>query len=308
MEKHISVLLNETIDSLNIKSDGTYIDATLGFAGHSSEILKRIPEGRLIAFDKDKDAVSYSENRLKSIRDNFKIYNEGFENIKKRCNEESIKPDGILFDLGVSSVEIDDASRGFSYMKDAPLDMRMDQSSTKTAKDVVNTYTVEELVKIFREYGEEKHALKISLEIEKERTVKEIETTKELVEIIDRCYPYKEKRNSHPAKKVFQAIRIEVNNELDEFERTLRDSLEILNVGGRIAVITFHSLEDRICKKIFKEVTDINPVIKGMPNIPDDMLPDFKLVTNKPIIPTDLEMRQNSRSKSAKLRVIEKIK
>ena len=193
-------------------------------------------------------------------------------------------------------------------MKDAPLDMRMDQSSTKTAKEVVNTYTVEELVKIFREYGEEKHALKISLEIEKERTVKEIETTKELVEIIDRCYPYKEKRNSHPAKKVFQAIRIEVNNELDEFERTLRDSLEILNVGGRIAVITFHSLEDRICKKIFKEVTDINPVIKGMPNIPDDMLPDFKLVTNKPIIPTDLEMRQNSRSKSAKLRVIEKIK
>lgn len=308
MEKHISVLLNETIDSLNIKSDGIYIDATLGFAGHSSEILKRIPEGRLIAFDKDKDAVSYSENRLKSIRDNFKIYNEGFENIKKRCNEESIKPDGILFDLGVSSVEIDDASRGFSYMKDAPLDMRMDQSSTKTAKEVVNTYTVEELVKIFREYGEEKHALKISLEIEKERTVKEIETTKELVEIIDRCYPYKEKRNSHPAKKVFQAIRIEVNNELDEFERTLRDSLEILNVGGRIAVITFHSLEDRICKKIFKEVTDINPVIKGMPNIPDDMLPDFKLVTNKPIIPTDLEMRQNSRSKSAKLRVIEKIK
>ena len=173
MEKHISVLLNETIDSLNIKSDGIYIDATLGFAGHSSEILKRIPEGRLIAFDKDKDAVSYSENRLKSIRDNFKIYNEGFENIKKRCNEESIKPDGILFDLGVSSVEIDDASRGFSYMKDAPLDMRMDQSSTKTAKEVVNTYTVEELVKIFREYGEEKHALKISLEIEKERAVKE---------------------------------------------------------------------------------------------------------------------------------------
>lgn len=308
MEKHISVLLNESLDNLNIKPDGVYIDATLGFAGHSSEILKRIPNGKLIAFDKDIEAVSYSKNKLKSISDNFKIYNEGFENIKRRCEEELIKPDGILFDLGVSSVEIDDASRGFSYMKDAPLDMRMDQTSTKTAKEVVNTYTVEELVKIFREYGEEKHALKIAKEIELERSIKEIETTKELVDIIDRCYPYKEKRNTHPAKKVFQAIRIEVNNELDEFERTLKDCLEVLNVNGRIAVITFHSLEDRICKKIFKEVTEINPVVKGMPNIPSEMLPDFKLVTNKPIIPTDLEIRQNSRSKSAKLRVIEKIK
>lgn len=308
MEKHISVLLNESIDSLNIKEDGIYIDATLGFAGHSSEILKRIPKGTLIAFDKDITAVSYSTDKLKSISDNFTIYNEGFGNIKKRCLEENIKPDGILFDLGVSSVEIDDASRGFSYMKDAPLDMRMDQTSTKTAKEVINTYTVDQLVKIFREYGEEKHALKIAKEIEKERSIKKIETTQELVNIIDRCYPYKEKRNTHPAKKVFQAIRIEVNNELEEFERTLKDCLEVLNTNGRIAVITFHSLEDRICKRIFKEQTEINPVVKGMPNIPKDMLPDFKLITNKPIIPNDIEIRQNSRSKSAKLRVIEKIK
>ncbi len=308
MEKHVSVLLNESIENLNIKENGVYIDATLGFAGHSSEILKRIPKGKLFAFDKDQTAVSYSKERLESINNNFQIYNEGFENIKKRCTQENIKPDGILFDLGISSVEIDDATRGFSYMKDAKLDMRMDQNNPKTAEEVVNTYTVEKLVDIFRKYGEEKHALKIAKEIEKERLVKKIETTKELVEIIDRCYPYKEKRNGHPAKKVFQAIRIEVNNELDEFERTLKDCLEVLNVGGRIAVITFHSLEDRICKNIFKKATEIDKVIKGMPNIPKDMLPDFKLITTKPIIPTDIEIRQNSRSKSAKLRVIEKIK
>ena len=193
-------------------------------------------------------------------------------------------------------------------MKDAPLDMRMDKNNPLTAQVVVNTYKVESLTKIFREYGEEKHALKIAKEIEKERQNKKIETTKELVDIIDRCYPYKEKRNTHPAKKVFQAIRIEVNNELEEFEKTLKDSLEILNIKGRIAVITFHSLEDRICKNIFKEVTKENPVIKGMPNIPKEMLPDFKLITNKPILPQDYEIEHNKRSKSAKLRVIERIK
>lgn len=308
MEKHISVLLNESIENLNIKDDGIYIDATLGWGGHSSKILEQIPNGKLIAFDKDITAIEYSNNKLSKINDNFIIFNEGFENIKKRCFEENIKPDGILFDLGVSSVEIDDAKRGFSYMQDAPLDMRMDLNGELTAKEVVNTYTVEHLTKIFREYGEEKHALKIAKEIEKERSNKEIKTTKELVEIIDRCYPYKEKRNTHPAKKVFQAIRIEVNNELGELETALNDSLEVLNVGGRVAVITFHSLEDRICKNIFKKNTEINPVIKGMPNIPQDMLPDFKLITNKPIIPTDIEIKNNSRSKSAKLRIIEKIK
>ena len=308
MKKHISVLLTEAIDSLNIKEDGVYIDATLGFGGHSSEILKRIPGGMLIAFDKDVNATSFSVDRLNKINKNFKIYNEGFSNLKKRCLEENIKPDGVLFDLGVSSVELDDASRGFSYMKDAPLDMRMDLESALTAEEVVNTYSTEQLTKIFREYGEEKHALKIAKEIEKEREDKKIKTTLELVNIIDRCYPYKEKRNTHPAKKVFQAIRIEVNNELDEFLQTLKDALEVLNVGGRIAVITFHSLEDRICKNIFKKASEIDPLVKGLPSIPDDMLPSFKLITNKPIIPTNKEMEENPRSKSAKLRVIEKIK
>lgn len=308
MEKHISVLLNEAIEYLNIKQSGIYVDATLGFGGHSSEILKRLSDGKLIAFDKDVTAFDYSKDRLSKISDNFLLFNEGFINIKNRCEELGFKPDGILFDLGVSSVEIDDASRGFSYMKDAPLDMRMNLNAKLTAKDVINNYKVEDLVRIFREYGEEKHALKIAKEIEKERMVNPIETTLQLVSIIDKCYPFKEKRKSHPAKKVFQAVRIEVNNELDEFERTLRDCLDILNVGGRIVVITFHSLEDRICKKIFKEVSKIDSVVKGMPNIPLELMPNYRLVTNKAIIPSDVEIRQNSRSKSAKMRVIERIK
>lgn len=308
MEKHISVLLNEAIEYLNIKQSGIYVDATLGFGGHSSEILKRLSDGKLIAFDKDVTAFDYSKDRLSKISDNFLLFNEGFINIKNRCEELGFKPDGILFDLGVSSVEIDDASRGFSYMKDAPLDMRMNLNAKLTAKDVINNYKVEDLVRIFREYGEEKHALKIAKEIEKERMVNPIETTLQLVSIIDKCYPFKEKRKSHPAKKVFQAVRIEVNNELDEFERTLRDCLNILNVGGRIVVITFHSLEDRICKKIFKEVSKIDSVVKGMPNIPLELMPNYRLVTNKAIIPSDVEIRQNSRSKSAKMRVIERIK
>lgn len=308
MEKHISVLLEESIENLNIKKGGIYVDATLGFGGHSSQILKKASEGKLFAFDKDINAVKYSEDRLSKINTNFKIYNESFANLKKRCQEENAKPDGILFDLGVSSVELDEASRGFSYMKDAPLDMRMDLDNPLTAEIVVNTYSVTDLTNIFRKYGEEKHALKIAHEIEKIRTKEAIKTTFELVNIIDKCYPYKEKRNTHPAKKVFQSIRIEVNNELNEFEIALKDALEVLNVGGRIVVITFHSLEDRICKKLFKEVSEINPVVKGMPNIPLEMLPNFKLITNKPIIPTTNEIEKNSRSRSAKLRVIEKIK
>lgn len=308
MEKHISVLLNEAIEYLNIKEDGIYVDATLGYAGHSSEILKRLKNGKLIAFDKDIDAINHSKEKLEKISTNFKIHNTGFINIKEKLEEDSLKADGILFDLGVSSPEIDTGERGFSYMKDAKLDMRMDQNAKKTAYEVINTYTVEQLTDIFRKYGEEKHAMKIAKEIETERSIKNIETTFELVDIIDRCYPYKEKRNTHPAKKVFQALRIEVNNELEEVETALKDSLKLLNKGGRIVVITFHSLEDRICKNIFKENTKINEVIKGMPNIPEEMLPDYKLVTNKPILPSSEEMENNKRSKSAKLRVIEKVK
>lgn len=306
MEKHASVLLKEAIDYLNIREDGTYIDATLGYAGHSGEILKQLNKGTLIAFDKDIDAVNYSRTKLNKIGDNFKIYNTGFINIKEVMEDKKV--DGVLFDLGVSSPEIDEDSRGFSYMKNSKLDMRMDQNSKLTAYEIVNTYTKEALTNIFRKYGEEKHALKIAEKIEKQRNIKKIETTYELVDIIDKCYPYKEKRLTHPAKKVFQALRIEVNNELNEFEKALKDSLELLNIGGRVVVITFHSLEDRICKNIFKQASEVNEVVKGMPDIPLNLLPNFKLITKKPIIPRDEEIRRNSRSKSAKMRVIERIK
>ena len=204
MEKHTSVLLKEAIDYLNIREDGTYIDATLGYAGHSGEILKQLNKGTLIAFDKDIDAVNYSRTKLNKIGDNFKIYNTGFINIKEVMEDKKV--DGVLFDLGVSSPEIDEDNRGFSYMKNSKLDMRMDQNSKLTAYEIVNTYTKEALTNIFRKYGEEKHALKIAEKIEKQRNIKKIETTYELVDIIDKCYPYKEKRLTHPAKKVFQAL------------------------------------------------------------------------------------------------------
>ena len=309
MEKHKSVLLDESIQGLNIKEDGIYVDMTLGFAGHSKEILKRNKKGFLFAFDKDITACNYSRELLKEIGNNFKIFNTSNSNVKKMLKEEEITAvDGFLFDLGVSSVEIDTAERGFSYMKDSTLDMRMDQSAEKTAYTVVNEYSIEDLIRIFRDYGEEKFATRIAKKIIEQRDIKKIETTFELVDIISSCIPYKEKRNSHPAKKVFQAIRIEVNNELDDFEQALKDSLELLNVNGYICVISFHSLEDRICKKIFNSVSEVDPFIKGLPNIDSNLLPDFELVTKKPIIPSDAEIQNNSRSKSAKLRIIKRIK
>ncbi len=308
MEKHKSVLLDEAISYLNIRDDGVYVDATLGFAGHSSNILRRVPKGFLIAFDKDINAISYSKEKLSKIGNNFYIFNTGFINIKKCVQEKYQSVDGILFDIGVSSAEIDEGDRGFSYMNDGPLDMRMDLGSKLSAYDVVNSYDIDDLARIFREYGEEKHAYKIAKKIEEQRNIKKIETTLELVDIIDKCYPYKEKRNTHPAKKVFQAIRIEVNNELEELKVALDSSLELLSVGGRLVVITFHSLEDRIVKNLFKEKTEVPSLVKGMPNIPSELLPDFKLVTNKPVLPSSEEILYNSRSRSAKLRVIEKIK
>ena len=308
MEKHKSVLLDEAISYLNIRDDGVYVDATLGFAGHSSNILRRVPKGFLIAFDKDINAISYSKEKLSKIGNNFYIFNTGFINIKKCVQEKYQSVDGILFDIGVSSAEIDEGDRGFSYMNDGPLDMRMDLGSKLSAYDVVNSYDIDDLARIFREYGEEKYAYKIAKKIEEQRNIKKIETTLELVDIIDKCYPYKEKRNTHPAKKVFQAIRIEVNNELEELKVALDSSLELLSVGGRLVVITFHSLEDRIVKSLFKEKTEVPSLVKGMPNIPSELLPDFKLVTNKPVLPSSEEILYNSRSRSAKLRVIEKIK
>ncbi len=309
MEKHISVLLNEVIEGLNIKENGIYVDMTLGYAGHSKEILKRIKKGFLFAFDKDIDACNYSNKILKEIGTNYKIFNTGNKNVKERLKEENIdKVDGFLFDLGVSSVELDEKDRGFSYMNDAYLDMRMDQEGVKTAYGVVNTYPEAELYRIFRDYGEEKYASRIARNIAIKRQNKPIETTFQLVEIIDECIPFRDKRNGHPAKKVFQAIRIEVNDELLELKTGLLDALELLNVNGYICVISFHSLEDRICKNIFKEASMEDPLLKGMPNVDQSLLPDYKLITNKPILPSNEEISYNKRSKSAKLRIIKRIK
>lgn len=306
---HISVLLNEAVDGLNLKTDGIYVDCTLGYAGHSSIILKRIKRGYLFAIDQDKDAIQYSRKKLAEIGDNFTIIDSNFSNLKQELRKRNVAfVDGFLFDLGVSSVQLDDASRGFSYHKDARLDMRMNQDSDFSAYDVVNDYSEGELSRIFFEYGEEKYSKSIAKKIVKYRQKKKIETTLELVEIISSALPMKVKREKHPARKVFQAIRIEVNHELDILENSLRDALELLNVGGRIAVITFHSLEDRIVKNLFKEYTKIDDKVKGLPDIPDSYLPNFELVNKKAITPSKEELENNYRSRSAKLRIIQRIK
>jgi 16S rRNA (cytosine1402-N4)-methyltransferase len=309
MEKHISVLLNETIEGLNIKDDGIYVDMTLGYGGHSSEVLKRLKSGKLIAFDQDSEAIKYSNERLSKISSNYQIVHNNFVNLKEELNKLGIyKVDGIMFDLGISSAQIDEKERGFSYMQDARLDMRMNQESRLTAYDVVNNYSEDKLTDIFRYYGEEHHARRIAKEIVSKRTNKPIETTLELVDIIDKVIPYREKRNSHPAKKVFQAIRIEVNDELNVLSKALKDALDMLNVNGRICVITFHSLEDRIVKDVFKKYTNIPDVVKGLPNIPSEYLPDYEIIEKKPITPSNKELSENNRSRSSKLRVIERIK
>ena len=244
------------------------------------------------------------------ISNNFKVFNTANLNIKTCLENENVtKVDGILFDLGVSSVELDEASRGFSYIKDAKLDMRMDQKSDFSAYDVVNNYDEAKLSKIFKIYGEEKNANRIARKIVEQRSIKPIETTLELANLIDLATPYKDKRSGgHPAKKVFQAIRIEVNNELEELEQALKTCLKLLNVDGRMCVISFHSLEDRIVKNIFKEVSEIDPFLKGLPNIDKNLLPDYEIITNKPILPSEDEINYNKRSKSAKLRIIKRIK
>lgn len=303
---HVSVLLNESIENLNIKEDGIYVDCTLGFAGHSKEILKRIKKGKLFAFDQDGEAISYSKKILDQVNDNYEIINSNFAFIKSELNKRGIeKVDGILFDLGVSSVQLDVAERGFSYHKDAKLDMRMDISNPISAYDIVNNYSEEELVKIFFEYGEEKYSRMIARKIISEREKKKIETTLELAEIIKSSVPEKYRRTSHPARKVFQAIRIEVNKELEVFEKALNDAIDLLNPGGRICVITFHSLEDRICKLKFKKESEINSFYKGLPNIPDEYKPKIKLI--KKIKPSKEELENNNRSRSAILRVAEKL-
>ena len=306
---HISVLLDEAISGLNLNEDGIYVDCTLGYAGHSSEILKRVRRGCLFAFDQDSKAIAFSDQKLKKIGNNYEIINSNFVNIKEELKKRDInKVDGILFDLGVSSPQLDEAERGFSYHNDAKLDMRMDQSQSLSAYEVVNNYSKERLTKIFFEYGEEKFSKQIANNIIKYRETKKIETTLELSEIIKNSVPEKVRREKHPARKVFQAIRIEVNNELEVLKIAIRDSLDLLNVGGRLVVITFHSLEDRIVKNIFKEVTDIDIRVKGLPNIPLEYLPDYRLINNKVITPTKEELDKNNRARSSKLRIIERVK
>lgn len=306
--KHYSVLLNESLEGLNIKPDGIYVDATLGYGGHSSEILKRLTTGHLYAFDQDSEAISYAKERLSKINNNFTIIHSNFVHLIDKLKELGINHvDGIIFDLGLSSPQIDDKHRGFTFMEDAPLDMRMDLSSTITAKDIVNTYSIEKLSNIFFLYGEEKMSKFIAKKIVSERLTKEITTTKELVNIIASAVGAKYFNKFHPERQIFQAIRIEVNSELTVLSTALPDAIDLLNKNGRISVITFHSLEDRIVKQIFKNESEINELVKGLPEIPLAYQPKIKLINKKPILPSEDEIKENSRSKSAKLRIIERV-
>lgn len=302
---HYSVLLNESIDLLNIKENGIYVDCTLGYAGHSKEILKRLKNGFLYAFDQDMEAIKYSEEELKKISNNFEIIHANFSSLKSELDNRGIDHvDGILFDLGFSSPQIDNESRGFSFMKDATLDMRMDQTNKKSAYDVVNNYNLEDLTNIFYKYAEEKYSRSIAKNIISSRP---INTTLELVDVIKKSVPVSYALTRHPERVIFQAIRIEVNNELGVLESTLPDAIDLLNKNGRIAVITFHSLEDRIVKHIFKSNSEVPDIVKGLPDIPDEYKPKIKLINKKPIVASDREINENSRSKSAKLRVIERV-
>ena len=303
--KHYSVLKKETIDGLNLKEDSIVVDATLGYAGHSSEILKQIPKGHLYGFDQDINAINYSDELLSKVGDNYTLIHSNFVNLKERLNELGIeKVDAIVFDLGVSSPQIDDGSRGFSFMQDAALDMRMNQDDKLTASDIVNNYSMWELCDIFYAYGEESLSKPIAKKIIDSRP---INTTLELVEVIKSAVGLKYFNLHHPERKIFQAIRIEVNHELDVLKKVLPDAIDLLNVGGRISVITFHSLEDKIVKNVFKQNSEVNDLVKGLPEIPEEYKPKIKLVNRKIILPTSEELEENSRSKSAKLRIIERI-
>jgi 16S rRNA (cytosine1402-N4)-methyltransferase len=303
---HKSVLLNESIENLNIRENLIYVDCTLGYAGHSKEILKKIKKGWLYAFDQDEEAIEFSEKELKKIGNNFEIINTNFVNLKKELNKRNItKVDGILFDLGVSSPQLDNKDRGFSYHEDAKLDMRMNQKDGISAHDIINNYPYEKLVDIFFTYGEEKYSKNIAKKICEYRKSKSIDTTLELVEVIKSAVPERYKRETHPGRRVFQAVRIEVNNELEVLESALEQAIELLNKDGRICVITFHSLEDRICKKIFKKYSDVNPIVKNLPIIPDEYKPTLKIIGKYE--PSKQELEENNRARSATLRVAEKI-
>ena len=299
--KHKSVLLNEVIEYLNLKQGGKYIDATVGYGGHSSHILKEIgKEGVLFAFDQDDEAISYSTKRLSKIGDNFTIFKSNFVNMKNYVNE---KVDGILFDLGVSSPQLDDGDRGFSFHKDAVLDMRMEKNNPLDARKVVNEYSYNDLVRIFYKFGEEKYSKSIAKAIINSRP---INTTLELAEIIKESVPISYRNKSHPARKVFQAIRIEVNHELDILESSLSDAFDLLNVGGRLAVITFHSLEDKIVSNVFKKLCSDDESTKRLPFVPEELKAKAKMIVK--LTPSEDEINENNRSRSSKLRVIERVR
>ena len=307
---HVSVLLDECIDNLNIKPDGVYVDCTMGGAGHSKEIVKRLSkDGLFIGFDQDINAINTAKERLSEYSDRVKFVHSNFQNLKNELEKIGVyKVDGVLADLGVSSHQLDEADRGFSYMQDAPLDMRMDIRCSFSAYDVVNTYSEAELSKIIKDYGEDNWAKRIAKFIVEGRKEKNIETTGELVEIIKKAIPKKARIDGpHPAKRTFQAIRIEVNNELGVITEMIDDAASIMNEGGRICIITFHSLEDRIVKNAFR---DLAPDCICPPHIPIcqcDKEALVKVITRKPILPTDKEIEENPRSRSAKLRVAERI-
>lgn len=310
MFHHITVLLEETVDQLNIKPDGIYVDCTLGGAGHSLYLVKQLTNGRLISIDQDQTAIDNAHIILKDHLDKITFVKDNFRNLRAILNELNIdKVDGILYDLGVSSPQLDVGERGFSYHQEARLDMRMDQSQTLSAYEVVNEWPYEKLVSIFFRYGEEKFSKQIARKIENIRETTPIETTSDLVEIIKDAIPAPARRTGgHPAKRVFQAIRIAVNDELGAFEESIEQAIDSVNVGGRISVITFHSLEDRLCKQVFQEYEKGPDIPRGLPVIPDDYKPKLKRINKKPILSTEQELEENNRARSAKLRVVEILK
>ena len=307
MFKHYSVLLEEAVEGLNIKENGIYVDCTLGGAGHSLEILKKLTTGKLYAFDQDNVALENAKIKLSDYADKVVFIKSNFENLKEKLAEHNVyEVDGVLYDLGVSSPQLDTPERGFSYNYDTRLDMRMDTEASISAYEIVNEYSYHDLVRIFYRYGEEKFSKQIARNIEKKREQAPIETTFQLVDIIKESIPAAKRRTGgHPAKRVFQAIRIAVNNELSVFESSLEQAIDVVKVGGRISVITFHSLEDRICKQIFNSYEKNKDIPKNLPILPEDSLSKLKLITKKPICPSNKELEENNRSRSAKLRVAE---
>lgn len=308
---HVTVLLHETIDYLDVKPDGVYVDATLGGAGHSEYLLSKLsPKGHLYAFDQDATAIEHAKKRLAPYIEKGMVtfVQDNFRHLKLQLEKLGVDEiDGICYDLGVSSPQLDERERGFSYKQDAPLDMRMNRHADFSAYQVVNDYDYHDLVRIFFKYGEDKFSKQIARKIEQARQIKPIETTTELAEIIKSAKPAKElKKKGHPAKQIFQAIRIEVNDELGAADESIQQAIDMLAVDGRISVITFHSLEDRLTKQLFKEASTVE-VPKGLPFIPEDLQPKMKLVTRKPILPSKEELDNNNRAHSAKLRVAQKV-